>query len=162
VQDVLSVLREFVGSSKRLAIVCLGNELRGDDAVGRIVCEQLSSLCSEKLYIVYAGQDAARVIGLVLEGYNVLVVDALVYRGGRIGDIVVATVEELGEDNNPLLSTHTLPIHRFTDYLKHKILVVGVNVDPLNLDLGDEISREAKEASYTLANLLAHILGCRE
>jgi len=162
VRDILSILREFVESRKRLAVVCLGNELRGDDAVGKIVCERLTELCSEKPYIVYAGQDAARIVGLALEGYNVLVVDAIVCGEGGVGDIVIATAEELDEDGGLPPSTHTIPIKVLANYLESKLLVVGVNVDPDNLGLGNKISKEAEEASHTLANLLADILGCRE
>ncbi|HIP65402.1 MAG TPA: hypothetical protein EYH08_02610, partial [Pyrodictium sp.] len=115
-----------------------------------------------KPYIVYAGQDAARIVGLALEGYNVLVVDAIVYGEGGVGDIVIATAEELDEDRGLPPSTHTIPIKVLANYLESKLLVVGVNVDPDNLGLGNKISKEAEEASHTLANLLADILGCRE
>ena len=162
IQDALSILGKFVESSKRLAVVCLGNELRGDDVAGKIVCEQLAGLCGEKLYIVYAGQDAARVIGLALEGYNVLVVDAVVYREGKVGDIVVATTEELSEDDDLLPSTHILSIPRFACYLKSRLLVVGINVNLNNLGLGDQVSEDVVKASHALADLLASILRCRE
>jgi len=160
VRDIISLLRDFIESSGRLAIVCLGNELRGDDAVGKIVCEQLARLCGEKLYIVYAGQDAARVVGLALEGYNVLLVDAIVYGRGRIGDIVVAKVESLAKNNSLLPSTHTISIGEYTRYLKSRVLVVGVNVNPDNLGLGNKISKEVKEASHILVGLLANMLSC--
>jgi len=157
-QDIINILREFVLSSKRLAIVCLGNELRGDDAVGKIVCEHLAKLCGKEPYIVYAGQDAARVVGLALEGYNVLVIDAIVYRGGRIGDIVVTTAEDIGENLDLLPSTHTISIRDFSNYLNSKLLIVGVNVNPNNLGLGNQVSKDVEEASHILARLLAKIL----
>lgn len=59
-------------------------------------------------------------------------------------------------------STHTIPIKGLADYLESKLLVVGVNVDPDNLGLGDQVSEDVVKASYTLADLLANVLRCGE
>lgn len=157
---ILNTVKDFVDSGKRLAVVCLGNELRGDDIVGKIVCERLSESCNGKIYIVYAGPDAANIIGLALEGYNVLVVDAVIHRRGGIGDIVIATAEELSEDENLLPSTHLLPVNRLARYLGPRLLIVGVNVNPHNLGLGDKASKEVVRAARALSDLLARALQC--
>ncbi|ALL00853.1 Hydrogenase 3 maturation peptidase [Pyrodictium delaneyi] len=157
---MLNIVKDFVDSSRRLAVVCLGNELRGDDIVGKIVCERLSESCDGKIYIVYAGPDAASIIGLALEGYKVLVVDAVIRRKGGIGDIIIATTEELSEDENLLPSTHLLPVSRLARYLGPRLLIVGVNVNPRNLGLGDKASKEVVRAARALADLLAGVLQC--
>ncbi|HID41539.1 MAG TPA: hydrogenase maturation protease [Pyrodictium sp.] len=160
---MLNTVEDFIDSGRRLAVACLGNELRGDDIVGKIVCERLSESCDGKIYIVYAGPDAASIIGLALEGYNVLVVDAVIRRRGRIGDIgdiIIATAEELSEDENLLPSTHLLPVNKLARYLGPRLLIVGVNVNPHNLGLGDKASKEVVRAARALSDLLARVLQC--
>lgn len=158
---LVDAIRSFAGQGG-VAVVCLGNELRGDDVVGKLVCEQLSRLCGDQYYIVYAGQDAGRVVGLALEGYRVLVVDAVVYQAGRPGEIIVASLDDVVEDMGLLDSTHRMQLHRFGRHVGSRILLAGVSVDPGNLGVGAAASRRVVEAAHSLVEALAEALGCRD
>jgi len=158
---LVDAVRSFARQGS-VAVVCLGNELRGDDVVGKLVCEQLSRLCGDRYYIVYAGQDAGRVVGLALEGYRVLAVDAVVYQAGKPGEIVVASLDDVVEDEGLPDSTHRLQLHRFGRHVGSRILLVGVSVDPGNLGVGVTASRQVVEAAHSLVEALAEALGCRE
>lgn len=78
-------------------ILGLGNELRGDDAVGLLVIQELRRRFSGRTDLVL---DEASVAGLALldmmMGYrHLVVVDAIQTRGGRPGDVYRLSEEDL-------------------------------------------------------------------
>jgi len=136
-----------------VAVVCLGNPLRGDDAFGYLVYRLLRSAGFPALY---AGAAPENVIGK-LSGWKprtVVIVDALL--GGEPG----LTIVKLFETVTPLASTtHSVPLElllKAAGIDPERVFVVGVGAE--RLGLGDEPSERVRKAAWEAARLLAKVL----
>ena len=136
-----------------VAVVCLGNPLRGDDAFGYLVYRLLRSAGFPALY---AGAAPENVIGK-LSGWKpriVVIVDALL--GVKPGISVV----KLSETVTPLASTtHSVPLElllKAAGVDPERVFVVGVGAE--RLGLGDEPSERVRGAAGEAARLLAKVL----
>jgi len=136
-----------------VAVVCLGNPLRGDDAFGHLVYRLLRNAGFPALY---AGAAPENVIGK-LSGWKpkiVVIVDALL--GGKPEISIV----KFSETVNPLASTtHSVPLElllKAAGVDPERVFVVGVGAE--RLGLGDEPSERVRRAAGEAARLLAKVL----
>ena len=136
-----------------VAVVCLGNPFRGDDAFGYLVYRLLKSAGFPALY---AGAAPENVIGKLSEWKPraVVIVDALL--GGKPGLNIV----KLSDTASPLVSTtHSLPLElllRAAGIDPKCVFVLGVKAE--HLDLGDEPSERVRRTAGEAARLLAKVL----
>jgi hydrogenase maturation protease HycI len=150
----LEHLNQLRGTST--AIVGIGNILKGDDAAGSLVCEQL---LRKKI--------SASVIdtGTVPENYiqpiikkapqNLLLVDAVDF-GAEPGAIKVFQAEQL---NSLAISTHTLSPHLFIDIIRQsiKLDVYCIGIQPSQTQLGRPVSERVHRAIQDLCSFLERI-----
>lgn len=163
---------------KRIAIVGIGNELNGDDAVGVLAARSLSRCLNEQGIAV----DMKAVSGLQGQpvadsgGPALLVIDSGPAPEGFTGPlrrfqpdlVIMIDAAELGEPPGTIRwfdweaaqgmsgSTHTLPPSMFARYLMTEtgcqVLLIGVQPKHLNFDEG--ISPEARAAVDGLTGAL--------
>jgi hydrogenase 3 maturation protease len=139
----------------RVTILGVGNTLKGDDAVGPLVCERLSGRVSAN--VVDAGTVPENYIGPILETSPdvLLIVDAVDF-GGEPGQIRVCTPDEIHRFAS---CTHALSFHLSIDLIRREkkldICVIGVQAE--NTRLGDGISPPAREAVETLTDTLTEL-----
>lgn len=107
--------------SKRLAIVGIGHELRGDDAVGVLIVRKLQKTLkqTEQLLLVDAGVAPENFTGQLRRFLPtvVLLIDA-VDMGKNHG--TVAMIDLKSKFVEPIASTHSLSLHLFTDYFQRE------------------------------------------
>ncbi len=152
--SIYDQISESFSSTKRkelkVCVLGIGSDLRGDDAAGLVIADNLSRRCpqkfKERLYVIYASTAPENFTGEIkkVKPTHLLIVDCAdmgLEPGG------VAVVEEKNIQGVSF-STHTLPISIVVDYLKKDIdfntLVVGIQ--PSNTDFGAEISEEVIKA----------------
>jgi len=145
---------EGLGGS-RTVILGIGNTLKGDDAVGPLVCEGL------------AGRVRAEVIdaGAVPENYiqaiirknpqTLLIIDAIDF-GAAAGTINVFRPNQLG---SAAISTHTLSPRLFVDMIKQDIEVdvYFLGIQPVQTELGRALSPPVEQALQRLVRTLAEV-----
>ncbi len=136
-------------------IVGIGNLLKGDDAVGPLVCRQLTGkTCAE---LIDAGTVPENYIQPIIEKapQNLLIIDAIDF-GAPPGTIRVFKPEQLG---SLVISTHTLSPRLFVDMVRRniKVDVYFVGVQPAQTQLGQSLSDEVNEAVQQLTHTLAEI-----
>jgi len=136
-------------------IVGIGNLLKGDDAVGPLVCQQLAGkTCAE---LIDAGTVPENYIQPIIEKapQNLLIIDAIDF-GASPGTIRVFRPEQLG---SLVISTHTLSPRLFIDMVRRsiKIDVYFVGVQPAQTQLGQSLSDEVSQAVQQLTHTLAEI-----
>lgn len=137
----------------RIAVVCLGNPLRGDDAFGYLVYRLLRSAGFPALY---AGAAPENVVGKLSKWKPkaVVIVDALL--GGKPGLNVI----KLSEIENPsVLTTHSVPLElllKAAGIDPERVVVVGARAE--RLGLGEKPSEEVRRAAGEAARLLARVL----
>ncbi|WP_324736423.1 hydrogenase maturation peptidase HycI [Thermococcus sp. SY098] len=153
------MLKEFLQGAKKVVICGIGNEVRGDDAFGVIVAEELKSrLKSEKIVILNCGEVPESYVGKIIneKPTHVIFIDAVDF-GGKPGEIVIADPEgTLGES----FSTHKLPLKLLVGYLKQNINAkfILIGCQPKHLGLFVEISEEVRDSAEKLIEILAQEL----
>jgi hydrogenase 3 maturation protease len=143
----------------RLAILGVGNELRGDDAAGVMVARQLRRLESPRLQVIEAGAAPEAFTGALrqFDPDLVLLIDAADLREPPGTIDVVDWQDTLGLDT----STHTLPLHLVAQYLVAELecAVVLMGIQPADTSfeaaLSPAVRRAVDELTHHFASILA-------
>lgn len=141
--SLMETLKTSLDGCRRLALLGVGSELRGDDAAGLIVIRELDRLVSEGpafRVLAYEGHEGSsapeNMTGAIsfFKPTHILVVDA--------ADIGLAVGEcrkvELCDISNTSFSTHSLPLKVIMDYLERatgaSLVVLGMQPASLGFD----------------------------
>lgn len=131
---------------KRVAVLGVGSELRGDDGVGPYLSEKLSSLNNESFLSINGN--------LVPENFtkdiknfkpeNIIIIDAA-YMGKSPGDIEIINISDL---KSVSFSSHAMPLSILGKYLSKEtganVFIIGVQV--FTTEFGTDISQKVKES----------------
>ena len=130
------MLEKFLENSKKVIVIGVGDELRGDDAVGSVIARELKAA-----NVIDAGSVPENFVGIAKESpSHIIIVDAIHFcdTPGKIG--YFENVKILGEE----ISSHKLPLRLFIDYVKSncscRILLIGI--EPKNLGFNSSMSKE--------------------
>ncbi len=151
---MLEALRPRV-RNKRLTILGVGNELRGDDAVGPTLVEALQGKTAAAL--VNAG-DMPEDYWAVLEATRpevVLIVDAVAL-GSAPRDVALIEIDQLGGAH---LTTHNTSIAVLAQALRERIAcdILVIGIQPQDLSLGMPMSRCVRATVDCLVHLFAQL-----
>jgi hydrogenase 3 maturation protease len=144
----------------RLAVLGIGHELYGDDAVGVWVAERLRVLASssESLLAVQGGAAPENFTG-TLRRYGpdlVLMVDAALMdlEPGRTGWLSWQDASGFSA------STHTLPLHILASFLTAELNceVALLGIQPAQTQVGAPLSPEVQEAAEGIARSISKLL----
>ncbi|MFW6305127.1 MAG: hydrogenase maturation peptidase HycI [Candidatus Saliniplasma sp.] len=134
----------------RKLIMGVGNDIRGDDAVGELVAREFEKPGWET---VDCGSVPENHIIMVEEGeYDlVLIIDAA-SMGLEPGEIRIVPREYLGVFT---MSTHALPLSLVMDYLEDKVeKVVLIGIQPEDMSLKEGITEKVEDAKNRLLDIL--------
>jgi hydrogenase 3 maturation protease len=155
-----SQLREFLGTGERkLALVGVGETLRGDDGVGEKILEALDATEFKGVLLIRVGSVPEAYIGKLVEHgcTHVLLLDAANFRG-KPGEVRLIDSSMIG---GQAVSTHSLPLTLFITYIEKalgaKVLLLGVQ--PKSIEFNAGLSPEVAKAAQEVAALLTRILG---
>ena len=133
--------------ARRVAVVGVGSELRGDDAAGIEVVRRLRrQLKSPNLLLVEGGVAPESFTSRIrrFKPSHVLLIDATDF-GARPGDVILAEPEAI---KGRSISTNTMPLSLLASYLREqtgaKILLLGIQ--PASAEMGTPMSGEVKKA----------------
>ncbi|MCL4559036.1 MAG: hydrogenase 3 maturation endopeptidase HyCI [Chloroflexi bacterium] len=137
----------------RLAILGVGQELRGDDAAGvevvRLLQERLTT--SERLQVILAGPAPENFTGVLrrLQPTVILIVDV-----GEMG-LPSGSIRwlELAETQGVSFSTHTLPPYLYGGYFASELScqVALLCIQPEAMGVGSSLSRSVQRAVEKIA-----------
>lgn len=154
-----SQLQEFFGEGeKRVALLGVGETLRGDDGVGVKIIELLVKSALEDILILNTGSVPEAFTGKLVEhnSTHVLLLDAANFQG-EPGDVKLIDSTRIG---GQVISTHNLPLTLFISYIEKvlgaKVRLLGVQ--PKYIGFKTELSQEVAEAAQEVAALLTKIL----
>lgn len=152
--------RRKINRLPRVAVVGIGNELRGDDGAGVALARALQPLAGryDRLTVVEAGAAPENITGL------------LRYFGADL--VLLVDVAQMGEEPGAVrwlswqdtvgigVSTHTLPLHVFAFYLTVELgcEVALLGIQPSGLSTGAPLSSIVWESVQKTAQVLADIL----
>ena len=157
-QQFFKQLNKLRGSAT--VIVGVGNTLKGDDAAGPIVCQQLGGKVRAEL--IDAGTVPENYIQTIIKKSprNLLIIDAVDF-GARPGTINIFRPEQL---KSTAFSTHTLSPRLFVDMVCKDIDadVYFVGIQPAQTQLGESQSTQVNQAIQSLVRVLTEIFPLSE
>ena len=137
-------------------IVGIGNILKGDDAAGPLVCEQLRQ-GKISAHIIDAGTVPENYIQPIIKKapQNLLLIDAIDF-DAESGTISVFETEQL---SSLVISTHTLSPRIFIDMIRQSVEldVYCVGIQPAQTQLGKPVSEQVERAIQKLCRILMEI-----
>jgi hydrogenase 3 maturation protease len=139
----------------RVVIACIGNEMRGDDAVGPFVAGLLVETAS--LHVVNCGETPENYLGVIagLDPEKVVVIDAAHF-GGEPGEVrIVNRSDILGGG----ASTHDAILTLFTDYIEHQTAAQTcfIAIQPEQTEVGRGMVAAVETAGRRLAAVINKI-----
>ncbi|MGQ9718288.1 MAG: hydrogenase 3 maturation endopeptidase HyCI [Nitrososphaerales archaeon] len=157
----METLTEELRAFKRLVVLGIGNELRGDDIVGVLVAERLKKVLKDAkdILVINCGTTPENFLSKV-KAFNpshVLVIDAVDFKD-EPGSIALFRPEDNAIDS---ISTHRLPISLIKAYfegigLNIKFFVIGVQ--PQSVLLGAKIVPRVEEAVIMATKMLEKVV----
>lgn len=152
-------LRSFFVDAKKIAILAIGNPLRGDDAAGIIVGERLREGTMADIYIA-EGAPENFIMNIVDRGYtHVLIIDSAIREGVPPGSIFIVDPDRLSDN---IVTTHSIPMKLMVEILRdHGIKTLIIGIQPKNIDLVEGVSPEVLDAIDSLVKLLMSVLSVR-
>jgi hydrogenase maturation protease HycI len=153
--DPISPLKSELSAVRSVAVLGVGNEMRGDDAVGLESARAIQAKAGGRYHVIIAGNAPENYLGALRAAKPslVVIVDAADL-GQAPGMIDVVPREGLAGGT---FTTHGMPLAMLADYiaseLKCRVLVVGVQ--PRSVALGEGLSAEAARAVERLAEAFA-------
>jgi len=134
----------------KVSVVCVGNELNGDDGFGKRLYDRIEDLGSPRLQVIYASTAPENFIDEILEFSPdlVAVFDAADF-GGKPGEVRELS---LGDLESTSFSTHRAPMKLFSKFFESKkIPVKFIGVQARETGLGERMSGEVENAVFEVA-----------
>ena len=146
-------------TTRQVAVLGVGNRLRGDDAVGCIVCDELQKTSSSSLvpgpssipglFILDCGSTPENYIQPVADRNptRILVVDCCDY-GAKPGEFSLFSREQVDRLSYGLLSTHTLPLTLTIEMLALETgaTIELLGIQPERMEFGEDLSEPIRRA----------------
>ena len=132
-------LVEFLKAYKKLVIMGIGNDIRGDDGIGPYIVENIKHLESSNVSILNATTVPENFTGKIrkIDPTHIIIVDAVIMNEGP-GKIKLVKKEEVAGVS---ISTHSMSLSYLVNYLElekpYNILFIGI--EPESMELGQLI-----------------------
>ena len=149
IQDIKNFLRQ----AKKLAIVTMGNPIRGDDAVALFVGRELSNIFD---VIIAESAPENYLFKILQEGYtDVIFIDSV------RAPFAPGTILRLNKNDlvSYMPSTHDVPLHMILELLESKgINVMIIGIVPKYLDFSEKLSDEVIRSAKRLVEMFKRSL----
>jgi hydrogenase 3 maturation protease len=148
-------LKDWFHDSERIAIAGIGNPIRKDDYVGMKIVEDLQGKLSSKVYLLECETVPESYLQEIVDfnPTHVLLIDAALL-GLKPGETRLLSQKEI--ENFPPISTHTLPLRIFCEYIvattKSKIALLLIQ--PEDVEFGEGMSSEVEKSGKKIAQIL--------
>ncbi len=153
-----SELALFLKDAKILVIIGMGNELRGDDAVGIEVARILKKISKKNLHVFegYTMPEAFISPACREKPTHVLIIDAAELKE-KPGRWRILQREELNEG---LFTTHSIPATEMANQLEQKsnAKVAFIGIQPKSRDVGISLSKECSKAAQEIAKSILSMM----
>jgi hydrogenase 3 maturation protease len=151
-------LKNKLCGARRIALLAIGSELRGDDIAGLLVAKLVAGCNIDKTLKVFLGETAPENLTGEIKKYkptHILIVDCADL-GKQAGHVELIDPEDV---KGISFSTHRLPTKILTDYLKKSLdcqsYIIGIQ--PQCLDFGVKPSKQVKAAAKQICKILKEI-----
>jgi hydrogenase 3 maturation protease len=149
-------LKTKLQKARKVSLLAVGSDLRGDDAAGLLVAEALKkSIKNPRKFKTFFGATAPENITGEIKQFNpshLIILDAAEFKG-KAGTIKIIEEEEIGGIS---FSTHTLPTKILVDYFKQSIgcEVIVIGIKPKSIKFGTKPSKEVRKAVREITTII--------
>ena len=152
-------LESWLADAKGIVIAGIGNPIRSDDFVGVKIVQDIQGKLPPEVHLIECETVPESFMDEILEikPSHVLLIDAAVM-GLEPGEVRLFDAEKV--TSVPAISTHTLPIRVFCDYITQlsKAKIALLLVEPKNVEFGEALSREVEVAAQRIKAALLKLL----
>ena len=149
-------LKRFTENYTKIIFLCIGNDMRGDDALGPLIAKNLEEIFQKKLDLMVINSETVpeNYTGLIRKEKpsHIIFIDAVEMKMNP-GDIKFIHGEEIADYS---ISTHAMPLSFMIKYLKSftdaRILLIGIQ--PKNLEMSHDISEVVKNGVEKLTEII--------
>ncbi|MDD5427760.1 MAG: hydrogenase 3 maturation endopeptidase HyCI [Candidatus Omnitrophica bacterium] len=155
-------LKNRFANAKKIALLAIGSELRGDDAAGLLVADNVKKLLktSNRRFKIFNGATAPENLTGDIKRFNpshILLLDSVDFKD-KPGSIIVLNPRDIGDGVS--FSTHKMPAKILMRYFYESIdcdpILIGIQ--PLSINFGAKPSgavvSSAKEAAAAIVKSL--------
>jgi hydrogenase 3 maturation protease len=152
-------LAGFLGDGdRRVAVMGIGSPIRGDDAAGLLVVEELQG-CGLRDVLLVSAETVPESFTGKIRGFgptHVLMIDAADFRGAP-GEARMIPKTVIGGST---ISTHSMPLNVLIDFIEKttRSRVALLGVQPKCTEFGAEVTPEIREASRKIASIICELL----
>jgi hydrogenase 3 maturation protease len=156
--NLKTILKKKLKDAKKIAVIGIGSELRGDDVAGLLVVEELKKIKNLRLKVFFGSTAPENLTGEIIKykPTHIIIVDST-DMGQKAGSIMLIDPEKVGGVS---FSSHMLPVKMMVDYLleslKCEIIIIGIQ--PKVLVFGGTISEEVKKSTKQISDAIRQIL----
>ena len=147
----------------KVVILGVGNRLRGDDAVGCVLCDELSGKIEAE--VIDCSDTPENFVEPVakLRPRRILVIDCCDF-GAEAGEFRLFSRQELGELSYGLLSTHTLPLSLTVELLSVETgaAIELLGVQPERIEFGEDVSEPVQRALPAVVEFVRNWAAAKE
>jgi hydrogenase 3 maturation protease len=149
-------LKVFAENYSKIIFLCIGNDMRGDDAIGPLIARNLAKLYKNKpeILVINAETVPENYTGVIRKEKpsHIIFIDAVEMEMDP-GYIKLVKYDEITDYN---ISTHAMPLSFMIKYLKSftdaKLLLIGIQ--PKNMEMSSPVSEEVKTGVEELIRIL--------
>ncbi len=157
--DIESALTDWFSGSQKVVVVGIGNSFRRDDFVGVEIERNLQNKVSKSVYLIEAETIPESYMQQItnFKPTHILLVDAGIINKPP-GTPQLADPTQLIRKTS--ISTHTLPLRIFCDYLTQTTAakIALLIIQPQDTSFGEGLTPKLKQTAKTLTNLLEKLL----
>ena len=157
--DIESSLTDWFSGSQKVVVVGIGNPFRRDDFVGVEIERNLQNKVSKSVYLIEAETIPESYMQQItnFKPTHILLVDAGIINKPP-GTPQLADPTQLIRKTS--ISTHTLPLRIFCDYLTQTTAakIALLIIQPQDTSFGEGLTPKLKQTAKTLTNLLQKLL----
>lgn len=143
--------------SGRVAIACIGNEMRGDDGVGPFIAGLIDA--SERVKVFNCGETPENFLGVIAraEPEKVVIIDAAHFKG-EPGEIRVIDKDSIAGGG---FSTHDAILTLFADFIEKEsgAKIYFLAIQPARSEVGAGLTPEVEEAGRQVAGAINTLTG---
>jgi hydrogenase 3 maturation protease len=163
VQTLETILKPKLENARRVAILGIGSDLRGDDVAGILTTQQIEKTIAKQTTSsevrVFIGETAPENLTGEIKKYqpsHLIIIDAADL-DAEPGQTKVIDTDTIGGTS---FCTHSLPLKVMTDYLlqSFKFEVITIGIQPKTLAFGAKPSKEIVEAAKRISTTIAKLL----
>ena len=162
-QNLRTSLRSSCSGFRKLAVLGIGSELRGDDGAGVLAAETIQkSLAKSKKRLpvkIFHGGTAPENLTGEIKRYkpsHIIIIDTADFKE-KPGTVVVLDPRDIG--GGVSFSTHKMPAKILVDYLQSSLAceVTIIGIQPKNIDFGKPITKMVAGSVKEVAGAVADV-----